>query len=175
MPKFRRGAPRTCGDTCCLGVLSVLGLMVVLLGPLLLFSAASPLAGDNTLTGAELHLQLVMVMRETDGGQAQRVHGIHVHAWHVHGTCMVCARACTVVCECARPADGEQAASATFDLGDISSYRLAPLQLSAPLLSTRWHYWRCLVVGHQSDAAAQQCGYHYLVGSRSATYQVCTA
>ena len=90
--KFRRGAPRTCGDTFCVGVLSVLGLMVrppgcnrlhpklqphvsrlqphvsrlqphapclhqvVLLGPLLLFSSASPLAGDNSLTGAEAHL-----------------------------------------------------------------------------------------------------------------------
>ena len=51
-------------------MLSVLGLMLVLLGPLLLFSSASPLAGDNSLTGAEVHLRLVTGMRETGGGQA---------------------------------------------------------------------------------------------------------
>ena len=160
--KFRRGAPRTCGDTCCVGVLSVLGLMVVLLGPLLLFSSASPLAGNNGLTGAEAHLRLVTGMREAGGGQA---------------------------------------ASATFDLGAISSYSLAALPPSAPLLSSHYHYWRCLVVGtpdqvrraHPNpnpnpnpnpdpnpnpnpepdpDPNPNQCGYAYLLGSRSATHQM---
>jgi hypothetical protein len=65
-----------------------------------------------------------------------------------------------------------QAASATFDLGAISSYRLATLPPSAPLLSSSYHYWRCLMAGHQSAEASAQCGYGYLLGSRSATHQL---
>ena len=53
--EHRRGAQRTWQDTCLFGFGTVLGLMLVLLGPLLLFSSASPLAGNNNLIGAQAH------------------------------------------------------------------------------------------------------------------------
>ena len=132
---FPRGRERAAGwkmDTCFMGVLSVTGLMVVLLGPLLLFSSASPILGDNEVTSAAAHLSLSLALAE---------------------------------------ADGTLATSAAFELGVISSYELAELDADAPLLQTAWNYWDCLTHGHTSPEAASKCGYRYLVGSRSATYQ----
>ena len=153
---YARGARQPFADKLTYGVLFVLALLAILLGPLLLFSSASILSQPNPLVGASLVLQVSLAPGTTRVGDARL-------AREATQTLLTSTAASLM--------DDPAAANSygAFPLGSISRFNLQSLPPSAPVLTTGFKLYQCLGAPFQNSSS---CGYAYLLGDWPVGYQL---